>query len=113
MPIMFRINGQAVSSDAPPQTPLLWIIREQIKLMGTIVAISGIELLKVFVNIKAHEQSEIYLRIGLHLTFVVSGVLFAVMDRISGGHEQIPGDVSAAHERHRSDVVVAQPKPAE
>jgi isoquinoline 1-oxidoreductase subunit alpha len=35
MPIMFRINGQAVSSDAPPQTPLLWIIREQIKLRGT------------------------------------------------------------------------------
>jgi isoquinoline 1-oxidoreductase alpha subunit len=35
MPIMFRINGQAVSSDAPPPTPLLWIIREQIKLRGT------------------------------------------------------------------------------
>ena len=35
MPIMFRINGQAVSSDAPPQTPLLWVIREQVKLMGT------------------------------------------------------------------------------
>src|ERR1017187_9292556 len=35
MPITFRINGQAVSSEAPPQTPLLWIIREQVKLMGT------------------------------------------------------------------------------
>jgi isoquinoline 1-oxidoreductase subunit alpha len=35
MPITFRINGQAVSSDAPPQTPLLWIIREQVKLTGT------------------------------------------------------------------------------
>ncbi|MGH7246659.1 MAG: (2Fe-2S)-binding protein [Pseudomonadota bacterium] len=35
MAIAFRINGRAVSSDAPPQTPLLWIIREQIKLMGT------------------------------------------------------------------------------
>jgi isoquinoline 1-oxidoreductase subunit alpha len=35
MPITFRINGQSVSSDAPPQTPLLWIIREQVKLMGT------------------------------------------------------------------------------
>jgi aerobic-type carbon monoxide dehydrogenase small subunit (CoxS/CutS family) len=31
----FRINGQAVSSDAPPQTPLLWVIREQLKLTGT------------------------------------------------------------------------------
>src|ERR1043166_8986580 len=35
MPIAFQINGQDVSSDAPPQTPLLWIIREQIKLTGT------------------------------------------------------------------------------
>src|SRR3984893_15484221 len=35
MPIMFRINGQAVSSGAPPQTPLLWVIREQLKLTGT------------------------------------------------------------------------------
>jgi isoquinoline 1-oxidoreductase alpha subunit len=35
MPIMFRVNGQAVSSDAPTPTPLLWIIREQIKLRGT------------------------------------------------------------------------------
>jgi isoquinoline 1-oxidoreductase subunit alpha len=31
----FRINGQTVSSDAPPQTPLLWIIRKQVKLTGT------------------------------------------------------------------------------
>jgi isoquinoline 1-oxidoreductase subunit alpha len=35
MPITFRINGKAVTSGAPPQTPLLWIIREQVKLMGT------------------------------------------------------------------------------
>jgi isoquinoline 1-oxidoreductase alpha subunit len=31
----FRINGQAVSSDAPAATPLLWVIREQLKLTGT------------------------------------------------------------------------------
>ena len=31
----FRINGQVVSSDAPPQTPLLWVIREEFKLTGT------------------------------------------------------------------------------
>ena len=97
------------SEDRPDWMGLVSFSDLKIKLMGTIVAISGIELLKIFVNIKAHEQSEIYLRIGLHLTFVVSGVLFAVMDRISGGHEQVPGDVSAGHERHRSDEVAAQP----
>src|SRR5882757_211154 len=35
MAISFRINGQAISSDAPSETPLLWVIREQIKLTGT------------------------------------------------------------------------------
>ena len=35
MPIAFQINGRGVSSDAPPQTPLLWVIREDIKLTGT------------------------------------------------------------------------------
>jgi isoquinoline 1-oxidoreductase alpha subunit len=35
MAIEFCINGQAVNSDAPGTTPLLWIIREQIKLTGT------------------------------------------------------------------------------
>jgi aerobic-type carbon monoxide dehydrogenase small subunit (CoxS/CutS family) len=29
------MNGQAVSSDAPAETPLLWVIREQLKLTGT------------------------------------------------------------------------------
>src|ERR1700741_5668997 len=31
----FRINGRAVSSDAPGATPLLWVIRKQLKLTGT------------------------------------------------------------------------------
>ena len=31
----FLINSQAVSSDAPTATPLLWVIREQLKLTGT------------------------------------------------------------------------------
>ena len=35
MPIAFQINGRGVSSAAPPDTPLLWVIREDIKLTGT------------------------------------------------------------------------------
>jgi len=31
----FIINGKAASSDAPPETPLLWVIREGLKLTGT------------------------------------------------------------------------------
>ena len=35
MPVGFHINGRSVSSDAPAQTPLLWVIREGLKLTGT------------------------------------------------------------------------------
>ena len=31
----FKVNGKAARSDAPPETPLLWVIREELKLTGT------------------------------------------------------------------------------
>ena len=35
MAINFNINGKPVATDAPPATPLLWVIREGLKLTGT------------------------------------------------------------------------------
>jgi len=35
MAIAFQINGRSVSYDATAETPLLWVIREDIKLTGT------------------------------------------------------------------------------
>ena len=35
MPISFNVNGKVVSTDAPPHTPLLWVLREDLKLTGT------------------------------------------------------------------------------
>jgi isoquinoline 1-oxidoreductase subunit alpha len=31
----FTVNGKDASTDAPPQTPLLWVLREGLKLTGT------------------------------------------------------------------------------
>ena len=62
----------------------------KIKLIGSIVAISGIELLKAFVNVQAMTTHDLAWRVGIHLTFVVSGVLFALMDRIAEGGKAIP-----------------------
>jgi isoquinoline 1-oxidoreductase alpha subunit len=33
--IEFELNGKAVTSDSPPDTPLLWVIRDELKLKGT------------------------------------------------------------------------------
>ena len=33
--IEFEVNGETVSSDSPEDTPLLWVIRDELKLKGT------------------------------------------------------------------------------
>ena len=33
--ISLRVNGKKFSLDVPPDTPLLWVIRDHLKLMGT------------------------------------------------------------------------------
>jgi len=35
MPVNFTVNAKAATSDAPPYTPLHWVIREELKLAGT------------------------------------------------------------------------------
>ena len=35
MPVSFILNGKQVSTDAPPDTRLLWVLREDVKLTGT------------------------------------------------------------------------------
>ena len=57
----------------------------KLKLIGSIVAISGIELLKYFINVKGVSNHELGWAVGIHITLVFSGVMFALMDRISGG----------------------------
>jgi len=35
MPVTFTVNAKPVRSEAPQDTPLLWVIREELKLTGT------------------------------------------------------------------------------
>ena len=59
----------------------------KIKLIGSLVAISVIELLANFVELSIEPGDEVgpglFWRFIIHLTFVVSGVMFAIMDWIS------------------------------
>jgi uncharacterized protein (TIGR00645 family) len=61
----------------------------KLKVIGAIVAISAIDLLKTFMEIPdkpTEGDSEMFLwKVTIHMAFVLSGVLFAVMDRISAG----------------------------
>ncbi len=55
----------------------------KLKLIASIVAISGIHLLKVFMEIKKYETDEIMWMVIIHLVFVTSGVMLALMDRLA------------------------------
>jgi uncharacterized protein (TIGR00645 family) len=55
----------------------------KLKLVASIVAISGIHLLKVFMDIDKYPPDKIYWMVMIHLVFVVSGVLLAAMDWIA------------------------------
>jgi uncharacterized protein (TIGR00645 family) len=57
----------------------------KIKLMGAIVAISAVELLKAFINVDQYAWETLAWKVGIHVTFVISGVLFAITDRIVEG----------------------------
>jgi uncharacterized protein (TIGR00645 family) len=66
----------------------------KLKLIGSIVAISGIELLKYFINVKevlAEPNGNYQLAwvVGIHLTLVLSGVMFALMDRIAAATSNV------------------------
>ena len=55
----------------------------KLKLIGSLVAISVIELLKDFMSANSVVEPGLKWRIAIHVTFVLSGVLFAVMDYIA------------------------------
>jgi uncharacterized protein (TIGR00645 family) len=59
----------------------------KIKLIGSLVAISVIELLKDFMHEGTFDANREGWRIGIHMTFVISGVLFALMDTMADRHK--------------------------
>ena len=70
------------------QEPLNWLGKLdsgtlKLKVAASIVAISSIHLLRVFMNVQQTESDKILWYVVLHLTFVVSAVLLGVLDRMS------------------------------
>ncbi|ASD66725.1 TIGR00645 family protein [Pseudoalteromonas piscicida] len=55
----------------------------KIKLISAIVAISAVELLKVFIHSQDLTSEQLAWKVGIHITFVISGVLFSVTDFIN------------------------------
>jgi len=60
----------------------------KIKVASSIVAISAIHLLEAFLNIDAYDSTKLLWLILMQLTFVVSALLLAVIDRIAAKHHE-------------------------
>ncbi len=60
----------------------------KLKVIGAIVAISAIDLLKSFMDISSEmtdlDADKLMWKVIIHMTFVFSGLLFAIMDKVVG-----------------------------
>lgn len=56
----------------------------KLKVIGSVIAISYIELLRAFMQINDLSDRKLYWLVGIHMAFIVSGVLFALMEKL--GH---------------------------
>jgi uncharacterized protein (TIGR00645 family) len=84
-----KINVAANSVDRPHWMGRVDYSGLKIKLIGSLVAISVIELLKDFMMEGAYDDKTQMWRIIIHVTFVISGVLFALMDFIADKREAV------------------------
>ena len=84
-----RINVATNSVDRPHWMGRVDYSGLKIKLIGSLVAISVIELLKDFMMEGDYDDKRQLWRIAIHLTFVISGVLFAVMDLIADNRDSV------------------------
>ena len=77
------------SGDTPAWLSKLDAGTLKLKVAASIVAISSIHLLRVFMDAQKIENDKIMWYVILHLTFVVSAVLLGVLDRIAfAGHRK-------------------------
>jgi uncharacterized protein (TIGR00645 family) len=87
--VMFSGYENFVSTiDAKGSDSLNWLGKLdagtlKLKVAASIVAISSIHLLRVFVKVESTENDKIMWYVIVHLTFVISAVLLGVLDRMS------------------------------
>lgn len=79
-----RIDGET-AAPLPLSMATVDFTQLKLKLMTTLVAISAVRLLEIFMDIPHFEDRDLYFYIGLHLTFVVSRLSMAYSARDHAG----------------------------
>lgn len=74
----------------------------KLKLISSIVAISAIQVLKAFMNLKSISDRDLIWYVVIHMVFVISGLLMALSDKWSEGHKPAltPAKKAPAQDSH-------------
>ena len=80
----------------------------KLKLLSSIVALSGVQVLKQFMTLKTVPDRDLMWYVGIHLMFVVSNLLLALADRITGSHGE---SEPAPQPQQSASKVAADAKP--
>tara|TARA_B110000438_G_scaffold297829_1_gene344875 strand:- start:729 stop:1268 length:540 start_codon:yes stop_codon:yes gene_type:complete len=78
-----KIDAAKDSEDKPSWMGKVDFSGLKLKLVSSIVAISGINLLEAFMSLKDHTDRELQWQVIIHLVFIASGLLLAAMDYIA------------------------------
>ncbi len=95
-----KMRVAAESEDRPAWMGHVDFSGMKMKLIGSLIAISVIELLKDFVQADAAEISDNWLkwRIAIHAVFLVTGLVFAVMDYVADKRTIMVHGPASGHE---------------
>ena len=77
------IGVAKVSEDRPKWMGEVDFAGLKIKLIGSIIALSGINLLAAFLEIDSANKENLAWMIGVHFTFVVTGLLYAYSEKFN------------------------------
>ena len=78
-----KIGAARDSEDKPAWMGKVDFSGLKLKLIASIVAISGINLLEAFMDLAAHSDRDLKWQVVIHLVFIASGLLLATMDYIA------------------------------
>ena len=82
-----KIGAARDSEDKPAWMGKVDFSGLKLKLVASIVAISGINLLEAFMDLANYTDRDLKWQVIIHLVFIVSGVLLALMDFIAAKTE--------------------------
>ena len=84
-----KIHVAEESEDRPTWMGTVDFSELKLKLVASIVTISGINLLAAFMDLSQISDREIFWMVVVHLIFILSGVLLALMDFVTSKSKSI------------------------